>query len=48
MFSWFPEDVELALGGAVLEPIEAHIDGFGTFLFNSACDDAMGGNIVSF
>ena len=48
VFSWFPEDVELALGGAVLEPIEAHGDGFATFLLNCSCEDSTGGNIVSF
>ena len=48
VFFWFPEDVELALGGAVLEPIEVHVNGFGTFLFNCSYEDATGGNIVSF
>ena len=48
MFSWFPEDIKLALGGAVFEPIETHADGFGSFLFNYACEDAMGGNIIDF
>ena len=48
VFSWFPEDVKLALGCAVLEPIEAHVYGFETILFNCSCEDATGGNIVSF
>ena len=48
VFTWFPEDVQLSLGGSVLEPIESHVDGFGTFLFDSSCEDATGSNIISF
>ena len=48
VFTWFPEDVELSLGSSVLEPIELHVDGFGTFLFDGSCEDATGGNIFSF
>ena len=48
MFSWFPEDVELALGCEIFEPIESHVDGFGLFLFNGACEDATCGDIVGF
>ena len=32
----FPINEKLALPGAVLDPIEAHIDGFGCFLFGCA------------
>ena len=48
VFFWFPEDVKLALGCAVFEPIGTNVYGFGSFLFNSSCEDATGGNIVRF
>ena len=48
VFSWFPEDVELALGYVVFEPIESHVYGFGLFLFDSACEDTTCCNIVGF
>ena len=37
VFTWFPEDVKLSLGGLVLEPIESHVNGFGKFLFDCSC-----------
>ena len=48
VFTWRPEDVEFALGSAVFEPIGAHADGIGTFLFNCSCEDTTGSNIISF
>ena len=30
----FPINEKLALPGAVLDPIEVHVDGFGCFLFD--------------
>ena len=32
----FPINEKMALLGAVLDPIEAHVDGFGSFLFGRA------------
>ena len=40
VFTWFPEDVKLSLGSLVLEPIETHVDGLGTFLFDCSGEDA--------
>ena len=34
-FSWGPIDLELALGNAVVEPVEAHVNGFGLILVGS-------------
>ena len=48
VFTWFLEDIELSLDSSVFEPIEAHVDGFGTFLFNSSCEDTTGSKIVGF
>jgi hypothetical protein len=41
-----PVDVELALDSAVLEPIKAHVDGFGAALFDSVINDAGGTTVV--
>jgi len=41
-----PEDVELALALAIADPIEAHIHGFETFLFDGVIDDSTGCAIV--
>ena len=42
-FSWAPIDVELALAGAVLEPIEIHIYWLCSFLFHcTVCKDPCG------
>eukprot|EP00978_Attheya_sp_CCMP212_P006281 scaffold14236_cov54-Attheya_sp.AAC.3 len=35
-----PVDMELALCSAILEPIKAHVDGFGAALFDCVIDDA--------
>ena len=37
---------KLALPGAVLDPIEAHIDGFGSFLLYSAVFETFRGRVV--
>ena len=42
----FPINEKLALPGAVLDPIEAHIDGFGYFLFDCAVGKAFCGIVV--
>ena len=33
-YSWLPVDEELAADGAVADPVEAHVDGFGALLFD--------------
>jgi len=40
-------DDELAILDAILEPIEMHVNGFGSFLFNSSIEDAAGDTVVS-
>ena len=42
----FPLNEKLALLGAVLDPIEAHIDGFGFFLLDCAVCKAFHGRVV--
>ena len=41
----FPINDKLALPGAVLDPIEAHIDGFGYFLLDCAVGEAFRGRV---
>ena len=42
----FPINEKLALLGAVLDPIEAHIDGFGSFLIYCAVCKTFRGRVV--
>ena len=42
----FPINEKLALPGAVMDPIEAHVDEFGSFLFYCAVGEAFGGGVV--
>ena len=42
----FPINEKLALPGAVLDPIEAHIDGFGYFLLYGAVCETFRGRVV--
>jgi hypothetical protein len=46
--SSFPIDMELALADAVANPVEAHVNGFGSFLFDRVIGDAKGGTVVSY
>ena len=41
-----PVDAELVLLDAVLEPVEAHVDGFRTALFDCAVHDALSAFVV--
>ena len=41
-----PVDVEVALADAVVDPAEAHVDGFGSFLFDGVVGDAVGSAVV--
>jgi hypothetical protein len=45
-FSWAPDNLVLALFDAVLEPIKAHVDGFGTALFDGAIEDPLSTFVV--
>ena len=36
-----PMDGVLALGDAVLEPVESHVKSFGSFLFDGVSEDAL-------
>ena len=45
-FARFPIEVELALANTVADPIESHVDGFGSALFYFVIDDALTGSIV--
>ena len=42
-----PVDKELVFGDAVFDPVEAHVNGFGTTLFDSVVGDAGSAGIVS-
>ena len=44
--SGFPINEKLTLPGAFLDPIEAHFDGFGYFIFYFAVDKAFRGRVV--
>ena len=39
--------MELALANAVTNPVEAHVDGFGSFLFYRVVGDAKGCTVIS-
>lgn len=41
-----PVDVELSLAGSVADPVESHVHGFGTFLFDGAGANAHCGGVV--
>ncbi len=41
-----PVDKELALGDAVSDPVEAHVDGFGAALFDGVVGNARGTGVV--
>jgi hypothetical protein len=42
----FPKDNELALTDTVTNPVEAHVNGFGSFLFNRIVGNAGSGAVV--
>ena len=41
-----PSECKLLLFNTVFDPVETHINGFGTFLFEIAVDDAVGGAVA--
>ena len=43
----FPMDNELALANTVADTVKAHVNGFGSLLFNGVVDDTFGGGVVS-
>ena len=42
-----PVDKELALVGLGFDPIEVHVDGFGSFLFDGVIHEALGSGVVN-
>ena len=44
----FPINVELALADAVANPVKAHIDGLGAFLFDSVIGNASCSAVVCY
>ena len=47
MLAWFPVDVELSLLGSVSQPVEPHVHGFGSLLFDSVIDYSLGCTVIS-
>ena len=45
-FSRGPIDLELALGNAVAEPVEAYVNGIGSILFDGVVEDTVGSAVV--
>jgi len=45
--AWLLKDMKLTLPFVVMEPIEAHANGFGLFLLDSVIEDSTGGVVVS-
>ena len=43
----FPVDVKLALSDAVSNPVKAHVDSFGSFLFDGVIGSTGGSAVVS-
>jgi hypothetical protein len=41
-----PVNVKLALADAVADPVEAHVNGLGAFLFDGVVGDAGGGAVI--
>ena len=44
--AFFPTNDKLALVDMITNPIKAHLDGFGSFLFDSVVGNAGGGAVV--
>ena len=42
-----PVDVELSMVDSVAEPVEAHVNGFGSVLFDGGVHDTIRGAVVS-
>jgi hypothetical protein len=45
--AFFPTNDKLALANMIMNPIKVHVDGFGSFLFDSIICNARGGAVVS-
>ena len=45
--TWSVVDKELLLGFTILDPVEAHVDGFGSFLFDGFVGKPDGGGVVN-
>ena len=46
VLSWLPMDSKLVLGYSILDPVESHIHGLGSFNFGSSIGKAVGGGII--
>ena len=44
--AWSPEYIEMTLFDAVADPVESHVDGFGSALFDRVVGDPACGGIV--
>jgi hypothetical protein len=44
--AFFPTNYKLALADTVADPAKAHVNGFGSFLFDSVIGDTGGGAVV--
>lgn len=42
-----PMDMELVLADAVADPVKAHVNGFGSTLFDGVVEDASGARVVN-
>ena len=45
-FASLPINVELVLSDSVADPVETHVDGFGSFLFYCVVGDPCGGCVI--
>lgn len=45
-FTATPDNFELALSNSAFDPVEAHVDGFGSFLFDGVVGNAEGSAVV--
>ncbi len=41
-----PVDQELPLAGPVLDPVESHVDGLGSFLFDGVVGESLGSGVI--
>jgi len=46
VFARFPINLELPLSNAIVHPVKAHVNGFGSILFRSVIDDSFCTSVV--
>ena len=44
--AFFPVYKKLSLANAIVNPIEMHVDGFGSFLLDGVIGNAVGGTVI--